>query len=193
MTLELFDTLGVRSPFRRGPALLHPECPIEQAVTSSDPQVQDSLLREIWRRAPARERGALLIAQPDRLRVLARTEAMLRPVIDALVDRHGDGIVVHAPQVRYALGPPVLEPYMTLLLAGPAAPLARIERDLNRRRARVSRLDHDDGRFTLEAEAPLAALLGYADWLDEASSGTVESSLWLSRYLPIDDDGPAAA
>ena len=55
MTLELIDRLGVRAPFRRGAMLLHPECPIEQAVTSSDPVVQDSLLRGIWRRTPAYE------------------------------------------------------------------------------------------------------------------------------------------
>lgn len=193
MTLELVDRLRVRSPLRRGPTLLHPECPIEQAVTSADAMVQESLLREIWRRTPAHEYGTLLIAQPDRLRVLARTEALLRPAIDALVDRHRPAIVVHTPQVRYALGPPVLEPYMTLLLAGTVEPLARIQRDLNRRRARVSRLEHADGRFTLEAEAPLAALLGYADWLEEAAGGDVDATLWLSRYLPIDDDGPDAA
>lgn len=193
MMLELVDCLRVRSPLRRGPMLLHPECPIEQAVTSSDPRVQESLLREIWRRAPAFEDGALLIAHPDRLRVLARAEALLRPAIDALVDRHGPAIVVDPPQVRYALGPPVLEPYMTLLLAGESRPLAKLRRDLDRRRARVARVDRSNARFTLEAEAPLAALLGYADWLDAATGGAVDANLCLARYLPIDDDGPAAA
>ena len=193
MTLELIDRLGVRAPFRRGPMLLHPECPIEQAITSADPIVQESLLREIWRRTPAYEDGVLLIAQPDRLRVLARTEALLRPAIDALTDRHGTAIVVHAPQVRYALGPPVLEPYMTLLLAGDADWLPQVQRDLHRRRARPERLGQNDGRFTLEVEAPLAALLGYADWIDQASNGMIDAGLWLSRYLPIDDEGPSAA
>lgn len=112
MTLELIDRLCVRSPFRHGPTLLHPECPIEQAVTSTDFQVRESLLREIWRRTPAHEYGTLLIAHPDRLRVLARTEA--------------------------------------LLLSGTIASLSQVQRDVN-------------------------------------------SNLWLSRYLPIDDEGPAAA
>jgi len=193
MTLELFDRLQMRSPFRRGPTLLHPECPIEQAVTSSDPHVQEALLREIWRRAPAFNDGALLIAHPDRLRVLARTEALLRPAIDALVDRHGPAVVVHPAQVRYALGPPVLEPYMTLLLAGKSRPFGTLRRDLDRRRARVGRVERGDAHFTLEAEAPLAALLGYAEWLEASTGGCADASLWLSRYLPIDDDGPAAA
>ncbi|MGH8801464.1 MAG: hypothetical protein ACREX6_04115 [Casimicrobiaceae bacterium] len=193
MTLELIDRLRVRSPFRLGPTLMHPECPIEQAVTSANFQVREALLREIWRRTPAHEYGTLLIAHPDRLRVLARTEALLRPAIDALADRYQREVDIHPPQVRYALGPPVLEPYMTLLLSGTIASLSQVQRDLNRRRAHVARIDHDDGRFTLEAEAPLAALLGYADWLEKSTFGEVDSNLWLSRYLPIDDQGPAAA
>jgi hypothetical protein len=113
MTLELFDRLQLRSPLRRGPTLLHPECPIEQAVASSDPHVQ---------------------------------EALLRPAI-----------VVHPAQVRYALGPPVLEPYMTLLLAGESRPFGTLRRDLDRRRARGGptrrRLTHRFGLLGPSADA----------------------------------------
>ena len=45
----------------------------------------------------------------------------------------------------------------------------------------------------LEAEAPLANLLGYCDWAQTLTGGNTDVSMWLSRYLPIDDDGPYAA
>ena len=52
------------------------------------------------------------------------------------------------------------------------------------------------GNFVLEAEAPLAALLGYEQWLQELFADDWDGSyvgLWLSRYVPIDGNGPEAA
>ena len=46
----------------------------------------------------------------------------------------------------------------------------------------------------IEAEAPLANLLGYGDWLDDLAEGRADLSMWLARYVPVDvDDGPDAA
>jgi hypothetical protein len=57
----------------------------------------------------------------------------------------------------------------------------------------VTRLDPDSDRFVLEAEGALGRLLGYREWLDERTAGgDVDVSMWLSRYLPI-DEGPYAA
>ena len=61
------------------------------------------------------------------------------------------------------------------------------------RRGHFRRIDDTAKRFVLEAEAPLAGLLGYAAWLDELTESDAEASMWLSRYVPIDDDGPHAA
>jgi translation elongation factor EF-G len=56
------------------------------------------------------------------------------------------------------------------------------------------RIDDHGGPFQLEAEAPLANLLGYAEWLDELCEGRAELSLRLVRYSAVDlDDGPEAA
>jgi len=53
--------------------------------------------------------------------------------------------------------------------------------------------DHG-GAFVLETEAPLASLLGYADWFDALVEGDADLSMWLWRYVPIVvDDGPKAA
>ena len=150
-------------------------------------------MQEIWRPYGFLEHGTLLVAEPSCLRVLARTEAALRPPVEALSKRYGDALVVEPPSVRYALGAPVLEPYMSLLVCGPRNHLAFVTDDLSRRGARVTRLDPDSDRFVLEAEGALGRLLGYGEWLDERTAGgDVDVSMWLSRYLPI-DEGPCAA
>ena len=155
--------LPARGAARRGPSLLHPECPIEQALWSADEVVQAGLMQEIWRREAFVADGVLLVADPKSLRVLARCEAALRRPVAALRERHGDTVVVEAPAVRYAHGAPVL-----------------------------TRVESDRDPFVLEADAPLADLLGFGDWLDAHASG-VEASIWLSRYRPIGGDGPRAA
>jgi predicted membrane GTPase involved in stress response len=177
---------------RRRASLLHPECPIEQAVRSPDPSVQTCLLQEIWRRPPFIDDAALLVAEPARLRVLARNEPALRRPVEALRERFGDALVVEAPTVRYAHGAPVLEPFMTVLVTGPSQHSAMLQDDLARRQATIVRLDHRVGMMVLEAEAPLGHLLGYQDWLEEKFAGDVDASTWLSRYRPIGDDPHAA-
>ena len=220
MTPRLLQRNPQRDALRRGPMLMHPECPIEQAVHSREPAVHARLLQEIWWRRSgggdarpvaarateasaltdaryANEAGALdnalLIADPKSLRILARTERALEAPVNALRRRYGDALVAEPPSVRYAHGAPVLEPYMTLLLHGPEHCLAPLQKDLVRRRGRIERLDRHDSRFVLEAEAPLANLLGYDGWLGERMGSVVELGIWLSRFVPIDDDGPFAA
>jgi len=193
MTPRLIERLQARSAFRRGASMLHAECPIEQALHSADPGVQAQLLQEIWRRHSFIEEGALLVAEPGCLRVLARTERALRGPVDALRRRYGGGLVVEPPSVRYVHGAPVLEPWMIVLVTGPGRHLALLQADLGRRRAVVTRIDHRGDPFVLEAEAPLGQLLGYRDWLDERIGSDIDVSTWLSRYRPLDDGGPRAA
>ncbi|HET9668884.1 MAG TPA: hypothetical protein VFQ93_04710 [Casimicrobiaceae bacterium] len=181
-----------RGAARRGITLLHPECPIEQSLWSADEAVQATLMQEIWRREAFVADGVLLVADPKSLRVLARCEAALRRPVAALRERHGDTVVVEAPAVRYAHGAPVLEPWMTVLASGPARLLAVVQADLGRRNATLTRVESDRDPFVLEADAPLADLLGFGDWLDAQANG-VEASIWLSRYRPIGGDGPRAA
>lgn len=181
-----------RAGARRAPALLHPECPIEQSLWSADETVQAALLQEIWRRDAFVAEGVLLVADPKSLRVLARSEAALRRPVAALRARHGDSVIVEPPAVRYVHGAPVLEPWMTVLASGPAHLLEIVQAGLCRRNATMTRVESARDPFVLEAEAPLAQLLGFADWLDAQARGA-EASVWLSRYRPIGDDGPRAA
>ena len=182
-----------RADFRPRPRMLHPECPIEQSLHAADPAVQAQLMQEIWVRRSSIDEGALLIADPDCVRVLARTEGALRAPVEALRQRYAPALVVEPPTVRYAHGAPVLEPYMNLLLCGAEPYLPPVQKELAKRRSVIRRLDRHGGRFVLEAEAPLGNLLGLGDWLGARTNGAIDASMWLSRYLPIDDDGPFAA
>jgi elongation factor G-like protein len=177
---------------RRAPALLHPECPIEQSLWSPDEAVQAALLAEIWRQGAFLADGVLLVPDPKSLRVLARSEAALREPVQALKTRHGARVIIEPPTVRYAHGAPVLEPWMTVLASGPAGHLRHVQGELGRRGATITRVEAQRDPFVLEAEAPLAQLLGYGEWLEEQAVG-VEASVWLSRYRPIGGDGPRAA
>ena len=193
MMSRLVSRLAARTEFRRGSSMLHPECPIEQSVRGSEPDVQAQLLQEIWRQHWYIDDGALLVAEPKCLRVLARTEGGLRAPVEALRRRYGDGVVVEPPSVRYAHGAPVLEPFMNVLVSGPSRHLADVQKDLSRRRATIARLDRHPEAFVLEAEAPLGHLLGYREWLDARFDSGVDVSMWLLRYCPIEGDGPGAA
>ena len=192
MTPFLLQPFGTRPDPRRAPALLHPECPIEQSLHSLDEAVQSALMQEIWRRESFVADGVLLVADPKALRVLARCEAALRRPVVELRERHGDSVIVDAPAVRYAHGAPVLEPWMIVLASGPRAALSLVQYDLARRGATITRVSPDRDPYVLEAEAPLGRLLGYDEWLERHAEG-VEASIWLSRYRPIGDDGPRAA
>ena len=175
-------------------ALAHPECPIEQSVRSARAHVQSALLGEAWRWHPPVGEGAMIVAEADGVRVLARSEGALRPVVDGLRERFGGDVGAGAPRVRYAHRPCHAEPWMTVLASGPAQVAPLVLRDLARRKARVLRVEQHRGPLVLEAEAPLANLLGYADWLDELTEGRADLSMWLARYAPVEvEGGPDAA
>ena len=193
MTARLVSRLAARAEFRRGAAMLHPECPIEPTVRGRSAPVQAQLLQEIGRRHSFIADGALLVAEPNCLRVLARTERALAAPVGALRERYGGDVIVEPASVRYVHGAPVLEPFMKVLVTGPARHLQYVQSDLGQRRGAMTRVDQRAGVFVIEAEAPLGHLLGYGDRLDERFEGSVEASLWLSRYCPIAGDGPYAA
>jgi hypothetical protein len=177
--------------FARGRSLIHVECPIEQTLHSEHPETQSQLMQQPWSR-DARPDGTLFVADYNGLRLLGRSEGALHAAVEPLRRRFGDRLVVEVPSVRYAFGVPTLEPYMTVLINGPPRNLPAIHRDFLRRRGRLKRLKQR-GTFVLEGEAPLADLLGYALWLRDLLKEPPYVGLWLSRYLPIDDDGPQAA
>ena len=172
----------------------HPEYPIEQAFGSDDPMTQRELMREASRGTPE-PNHALLMADYNGLRVLARSEAALHRLAEALRRRFGAKLLIGAPQVRYADRVPVLEPYMAVLVNAPTSYLEAVRKDFVGRHGRITRLDKSES-FVLEGEAPLAQLLGYHQHLRELLANHWSEShlaMWLSRYVPLDGNGSAAA
>ena len=191
MNLSLLRNSRPSPGFARRHSLIHPECPIEQMLRSDDTETRVQLMREPWSHK-IRPDGTLFVADHSGLRLLGRSERALDAAVEPLQRRFGARLTVNAPSVRYAFGVPTLEPYMTVLINGPARYLPVIQGDFLRRRGRITRLDQR-GPFILEGEAPLAGLLGYGQWLRDLIQDDPCVGLWLSRYLPIDDDGPRAA
>ena len=173
-------------------SLIHPDCPIEQTLRSDDAETRGQLMQEPWSHKN-RPDGTLFVADYHGLRVFGRSEGALNSAVEPLQRRFGHRLVVDAPSVRYAFGVPTLEPYMTVFVTGPERYLPVIQTEFLRRRGGITRLDQR-GWFILEGEGPLAGLLGYGQSLDDLmQDGPGGVGLRLSRYLPIDDDGPQAA
>jgi len=177
--------------FARGRSLIHADRPIEQTVRSNDAYTHDRLMQEPWSRRNRLE-CTLFVADYSGLRLLGKSEGALDAAVEPLRRRFVDRLVVDAPSVRYAFGVPTLEPYMTVAISGPQRYLPVIQTDFIRRRGRVKRLQQG-GPFILQGEAPLASLLGYEQWLRVSMEDIPSVDMSLSRYLPIDDDGPRAA
>ena len=191
MILTLPTTFRPSANFSRKHALIHAECPIEQTLRSDDAETQALLIQEPWAREN-RPKGTLFVADYDGLRLLGTSEGALDAAVEPLRRRFGRRLLVDPPSVRYAFGVPTLEPYMSVLINGSARSVLVIEKDFLQRRGRIKRLD-ESTHFVLEGEAPLANLLGYQRWLIELAEPEPYVGIWLSRYLPIDDDGPRAA
>ena len=84
---------------------------------------------------------------------------------------------------------------MVVLVNAPASYLPMVRKDLLARRGRITRLV-ERGSFWLEGEAPLTQLLGFHKRMREMLGDHWSEShvaTWLSRYVPVDGDGPAAA
>ena len=173
---------------------MHPEYPIAQAFHSDDPATQQQLM-QLAGQALTEPEQALLVADYNGLRALGRSESALNRVAGQLRRRFGAALVAAPPDVRYGDGNPLLEPHMVVLVHGPATHLARVRKDLLARRGRITRIV-DRSMFVLEGEAPLAELLGYDEYMRNTLADDWNQShvaTWLSRYVPVEDDGPEAA
>ena len=189
MTLTWLPGHRSRSRFARGASLVHAECPLEQALRSDDADVQARLLREAW--SPQPGDGVLLVASAAGLRLLGESESVLELAVASLRKRFQHRLVVEPPKVRLAFGNPTLEPWMTVVVTASPNHLHDIRADFVRRCGSSPDV-RDADPCVLEGEGPLRRLLGYARGLAAIAPGS-RASVALSRYLPVDDGGPAAA
>jgi hypothetical protein len=183
-----------RPTHAEAPMPMHPDYPIAQSFRSDDPAAQQQLMQQASHPVVEPEQ-ALLVTDYNGLRVLGRSEQALDRVAGTLRRRLGAALVAGPREVRYGNGDPVLEPHMVVLVHGPASCLARVREDLLARGGRIARVV-DRSMFVLEGEAPLARLLGYRERMREMLAESWSQShvaTWLSRYVPVEDDGPEAA
>lgn len=192
MVLSLFTRQDAQSVTRRFRPMWHPEHPIEQTVRCKEAQTRAALLQEAWRQR-SKPDDALYVADYRGLRILGPTEGALQHAVARLERTYGDALIVEPITVRYIHGAIVLEPWMAVLVNVPEPYGFVVEHEFVRRRGDIRRFDQHGAAFVLEGEAPLADLLGYADWLRDVTKEQPSVAMWLSRYLPIDGDGPRAA
>ena len=81
--------------------------------------------------------------------------------------------------------PQILEPIMKVALEGPSEHQGNMLSTLMSRRGMIIGTTESDGMSTIEAEVPLAEMLGYATTLRSATQGKAEFSMEFSRYAPV--------
>jgi elongation factor G-like protein len=168
--------------------MIYPDFPLESIVRPRDDAHRAELLRAAARHDIDGPDVTCLVAD-DALRLLARGEEPLRRATELLRAAVDGEALVEGPVVRYVEGARRLEPHMRIALHAPAATLPVLQDDLQRRAAFIVRLEHRVGTVVIEAEAPLARLLGYADWLAACTGGRARVQMWLCRYRISDKPG----
>jgi hypothetical protein len=171
--------------------MTYPDFPLEIVIRASDDVRRGRLVRAAMRHeVEAGDVTCFLVSEG--LRVLGRSEQALQRAVEALRRVEPDA-PLQGPSVRCVEGAGRLEPHMRVVVHAPAATLPVIRGDLERRGAWILRLDHRIGVVDIEAEAPLARLLGYGDWLAACTQGRARMRMALSRYRLADDRAPDAA
>lgn len=126
------------------------------------------------------------------LELRAENETFLVRAVGALRERYGDGLQVERPEVLYLREPVLMEPVMAARIIVPRARAGAIERNLLGRGAIVLEKQIRNGIGRIEAEVPMVNLLGYADYLQDATAGAGTCQINFCRYVPVGPDGSAA-
>jgi hypothetical protein len=187
-------------PARQAPdGLVHPDHPlvvhVHDATHSGVAGLPASALEALER---VTVDGLLVEPRTSAVDVYARNEAAACAALEELRKMPRGLVDLLGPEVRYAPGPPPLEPVMTVEARMPALFGAFVRRELLRRRARMLASEPGRRSVTLRAEVPLARLLGFERWLAALTDRRGELTVALSRYAPLAHDhgpggGPQAA
>lgn len=82
-------------------------------------------------------------------------------------------------------GPLFLEPFMALDIVAPEGFIGDVISDLNGRRARIRRVDSQNGVRIVNARVPLAEMFGYATDLRSITQGRATYTMQFSGYEPV--------
>lgn len=169
---------------------MNPVYVLEQRITNRSEVFQLKFAREA--EALLAEAGLAPRASHAGLLLLADGEAALVHAADVLRARYGDCLQTERPRVLYVHEPVLMEPVMEAVVTVPYAGAAAIERNLLGRGALVLEALVEDGISRIHAELPMAKLLGYADYLRNATRGAGTCRTAFRRYAPVDPGGSAA-
>lgn len=136
--------------------------------------------------------GAAAEATHAGLELRAGNEALLAKAVGALRARYGDDLLVSPPAVLYRREPVLMEPVMAARMTVPLECARAIERNLHGCRAIVLEKRIAGRICRIDAEVPMVNLLGYADYLQDATAGAGSCEINFCRYAPIGPDGSAA-
>ncbi len=124
-------------------------------------------------------------ASHEGLVMLGSDEACLEGAVEILLARYGHSLVIDRPRVRYIGDETLREPIMALHVNIPLRYCGIVRRDLKARGAGIVEMAIRFRLCAIEAQAPLAELLGYAKALDRLTNGTGDHSMRLLRYAPL--------
>lgn len=139
---------------------------------------------------PAVERG---------VREAAATGVMGYPVVDVLVQLvdgsyHEVDSSERAFQIAGSMGfkeaarrgrPVLLEPVMSLEVVTPEEFVGEVMGEINSRRGRITGMDSRGSIQTVQAQAPLATMFGYATVLRSATQGRATFTMQFDHYEPV--------
>jgi hypothetical protein len=124
------------------------------------------------------------------LTIHGETEDAIDAALVLLKELYGPRVRIGPPTIRYHHGVSLEQPWMGLRVRCSRRHLDAVNADLfDRGATNVSRND-EGGESTVQACAPLAALLGYRPALEVITSGSAQHSMWLSHYAPVESPPP---
>lgn len=122
--------------------------------------------------------------------VLAQTEEALERPLRIIRETYASQIRIGPATVRYRRGETLEEPYMAVRVLCAPDHLRSVEGELKARGALISESERKREPAVIQATAPLAALLGFPQWLADVTAARGHYSMWLSHYAPVPDRPP---
>jgi hypothetical protein len=167
----------------------HPEFPLERVCAHLSEPFQLAFARQAQQHFLTRE-DVEVIATHLGLTIRAETEDAIDAAVVLLKDLFGPQIRIGPPQVRFHEGVTLEQPWMGVHVRCTTDHLHAVSADLADREATIVSCDVDRENSHIQANAPLAALLGYRQSLASLTSSTATHAMWLSHFAPVEDPPP---
>jgi predicted membrane GTPase involved in stress response len=171
--------------------LRYPEFPVRQLARGVGTRFQIGFARLTMRLLPE-FKDVVLEASNNGLRLLAASETALALPEEILRQLYGKDVQFSEPEVRFARGPKVHEPIMSVRAAVSRPYTEPVLHELINRKAEIAEVDWLAPIPTIRAKAPLRELLGFHKALARTAEGKAELHMWLSHYAPM-PPGPERA